>query len=132
MKKVFLTAMTALMMAAATVNAAEADRNATKVKYDMELSLREMRKAMSLDYEQAEVLGETNRILRRRVAHLETMTAERQQEMLNTFLFENLATVRQYLNERQYRTYLSLLNAKFNETGLNGILFGNEDYMAAE
>ena len=136
MKKVFLTAMTVLMtMTAATMNAAEAattDETQTMVNYTLDLSLREMKKALDLDYEQAEVLSETNRRLRRQVAHLGTMTAERRQEKLTTFLYENLATVRMYLNERQYRTYLSLLNAEFNETGLNGVLFGHNDYMAAE
>lgn len=133
MKKAILTAMTVMMtMTLATGKAAEAEQNEPKVNYGLELSLREMRKAMDLDYEQAEVLGQTNRMLRRRVAHLETMSAARRQEMLNTFLYENLATVRPYLSERQYRTYLSLLNAKFNETGLNGVLFGTGNYMAAE
>ena len=132
MKKVFLVVLSAMMMAATTIQAkgvsvAESD----DVDYRLRLNLRDMRRSVSLEYDQIEVLAQTNETLSRRVEHLATIAPERRQALLEGFLFDNLAIVHSCLSSEQYRDYLAMLNTEFNRTGLNGILFGREEYLAA-
>ena len=143
MKKVMIVfAMSVMVMTIATVkaegaknskavenieNAAvveEVQANADSVTYKMRIRLRDMNKAMHLDIDQVEDLQLTNNELTRRIARLENVPAEERQAKLAVIVAENLASVREMVDEAQYRAYLTLLNNEFNKTGLNTILYG--------
>ncbi len=142
MKKVFIVcAMSIMMMASATVKAEgknngnavysdnsvvveEAQSNADSVIYKFKLRLRDMNKAMHLDVNQIEALQQSTYDLSRRIARLENVSAEKRQAQLTHIITENLVTVHDYVDDAQYRVYLSLLNNEFNRTGLNSVLYG--------
>ena len=144
MKKVMIVfAMSAMVMTLATVKAEgaksgnhnaqdmektivveDARVNADSVIYKFRIRLRDMNKAMHLDIEQVEGLQLTNSELTRRIARLENAPAEERQAKLALIVTENLAAVRDIVDEAQYRAYLTLLNNEFNKTGLNSILYG--------
>ncbi|MBR0036655.1 MAG: hypothetical protein IJP70_03325 [Bacteroidales bacterium] len=142
MKKVFVFAMSIMMMAFATVKAEgnnngnavvnsdnsfvveDVQSNADSVIYKFKLRLRDMNKAMHLDVDQIEALQQTTVDLSRRIARLENVAAEKRQAQLTHIITENLVVVHDYLNDNQYRAYLSLLNNEFNRTGLNSVLYG--------
>ena len=142
MKKVFVFAMSIMMMAFAIVKAEgnnngnavvnsdnsfvveDVQSNADSVIYKFKLRLRDMNKAMHLDVDQIEALQQTTVDLSRRIARLENVAAEKRQAQLTPIITENLVVVHDYLNDNQYRAYLSLLNNEFNRTGLNSVLYG--------
>ena len=145
MKKVMIVfAMSAMVMALATVKAEgamngknaveniennsmvveEAQATADSVTYKVRIRLRDMNKAMHLDIDQVEDLQLTNSELTRRIARLENVPAEERQAKLAVIVAENLAAVREMVDEAQYRAYLTLLNNEFNKTGLNTVLYG--------
>ncbi len=142
MKKVFVFAMSIMMMAFAIVKAEgnnngnavvnsdnsfvveDVQSNADSVIYKFKLRLRDMNKAMHLDVDQIEALQQTTVDLSRRIARLENVAAEKRQAQLTHIITENLVVVHDYLNDNQYRAYLSLLNNEFNRTGLNSVLYG--------
>ena len=142
MKKVFVFAMSIMMMAFAIVKAEgnnngnavvnsdnsfvveDVQSNADSVIYKFKLRLRDMNKAMHLDVDQIEALQQTTVDLSRRIARLENVSAEKRQAQLTHIITENLVLVHDFVNENQYRAYLSLLNNEFNRTGLNSVLYG--------
>ena len=102
----------------------DAQENADSVIYKFRIRLRDMYKAMHLDVDQVEDLRLANGQLTRNIARLENIPAEDRQAKLSLILAENLAAVREIVDEDQYRAYLYLLNNEFNKTGLNTILYG--------
>ena len=142
MKKVMLMAMALVAMTIADVKAEgvngadsikgiensyvveDVQVNADSVIYKFRIRLRDMYKAMHLDVDQVEDLRLANGQLTRNIARLQTIPAEERQAKLSLILAENLAAVREVVDEDQYRAYLYLLNNEFNKTGLNTILYG--------
>ena len=102
----------------------DAQVNADSVIYKFRIRLRDMYKAMHLDVDQVEDLRLANGELTRNIARLENVPAEERQAKLSLILAENLAAVREVVDDEQYRAYLYLLNNEFNTTGLNTILYG--------
>ena len=142
MKKVMLMAMALVAMTIADVKAEgvngadsikgiensyvveDVQVNADSVIYKFRIRLRDMYKAMHLDVDQVEDLRLANGQLTRNIARLQTIPAEERQAKLSLILAENLAAVREVVDEEQYRAYLYLLNNEFNKTGLNTVLYG--------
>ena len=142
MKKVMLMAMALVAMTIADVKAEgvngadsikgiensyvveDVQVNADSVIYKFRIRLRDMYKAMHLDVDQVEALRLANGQLTRNIARLQTIPAEERQAKLSLILAENLAAVREVVDEDQYRAYLYLLNNEFNKTGLNTVLYG--------
>lgn len=142
MKKVMLMAMALVAMTIADVKAEgvngadsikgiensyvveDVQVNADSVIYKFRIRLRDMYKAMHLDVDQVEDLRLANGQLTRNIARLQTVPAEERQAKLSLILAENLAAVREVVDEDQYRAYLYLLNNEFNKTGLNTVLYG--------
>ena len=142
MKKVMLMAMALVAMTIADVKAEgvngadsikgienshvveDVQVNADSVIYKFRIRLRDMYKAMHLDVNQVEDLRLANGQLTRNIARLQTVPAEERQAKLSLILAENLAAVREVVDEDQYRAYLYLLNNEFNKTGLNTVLYG--------
>ncbi len=142
MKKVMLMAMALVAMTIADVKAEgvngadsikgiensnvveDVQVNADSVIYKFRIRLRDMYKAMHLDIDQVEDLRLANGQLTRNIARLQTIPAEERQAKLSLILAENLAAVREVVDEDQYRAYLYLLNNEFNKTGLNTVLYG--------
>lgn len=142
MKKVMLMAMALVAMTIADVKAEgvngadsikgiensyvveDVQVNADSVIYKFRIRLRDMYKAMHLDVDQVEDLRLANGQLTRNIARLQTIPVEERQAKLSLILAENLAAVREVVDEDQYRAYLYLLNNEFNKTGLNTVLYG--------
>ena len=98
--------------------------NADSVIYKFHIRLRDMYKVMKLDVDQVEELRFANSEMSRNIERLKNVPAESRQAKLSLILAENLAVVREVVDEEQYRAYLFLLNDEFNKTGLNTILYG--------
>ncbi len=143
MKKVMLVfAMSAMIMAVATVKAEgaverianDADKvavveedmqNADSVNYKIRLRLRDLNKVMRLDAEQVESLQFTCSDLSRRVSRLQKAPADERQALLSVIVAENLAAVHELVTPAQYRQYLAYLNQEFVKNGLNSVLFSD-------
>jgi len=102
----------------------DAQENADSVIYKFRIRLRDMNKAMHLDVDQVEELRFANGELTRNIARLKFLPAAERQAKLANILAENLAAVRDIVDEDQYRAYLFLLNNEFNKCGLSNILYG--------
>lgn len=147
MKKVMIVfAMSAMIMTIATVKAEGAKNGKTVVEkenivvveenqmnpdsviYKFRIRLRDLNKAMHLDVEQVEGLQLTNSEMTRRIARLENIPASERQAKLALIVADNLASVREIVDDAQYRAYLTIMNNEFNKTGLNTILYGYKAY----
>lgn len=119
MKKVFVVIFAAAMamQSFATTRNAEAD-------FELKMNMKEVKEVLVADMEQADILKEATRDMKRKIARLAKVSPEKRQARLTEAVFCHLGTVRPYLSEIQYRKYLTLLNREFNENHLNGIMFG--------
>lgn len=144
MKKVlFVFAVSGLVMALATVkaegamngnmavqdieneNVVEEDQvSADSVTYEFHIRLRDMNREMHLDVDQVEFLQHATVDLTRCIALLEFLPMEERQSKLAFIVADNLAAVREMVDDKQYNAYLSILDNEFNKTGLNTILYG--------
>ena len=102
----------------------DAQENADSVIYKFRIRLRDMNKAMHLDVDQVDELRFANGELTRSIARLKFYPAAQRQAKLASILAENLAAVREIVDEDQYRAYLFLLNTEFNKCGLSNVLYG--------
>ena len=102
----------------------EAQENGDAVINNFHICLRDMNKAMHLDADQVDELRFANGELSRNIARLKFTPAAGRQAKLANILAENLAAVREVVDEEQYRAYLCVLNNEFNKSGLSNILYG--------
>jgi hypothetical protein len=124
MKKVIVLLFATMMVAKsfATTTPAE-DSN-----FNLKLNFTEIASEMKLDWELVPELKAAGKHLQKRVARLSNVAPEKRQEKLSEYVLNNLGAVKAITTEKQYRTYLTLLNREFNETHLNTILFGYDAY----
>lgn len=98
--------------------------SADSVTYEFRIRLRDMNREMHLNVDQVEFLQHATSDLTRCIALLEFIPEEERQSRLAFIVAENLAAVRDMVDDNQYNAYLSILDNEFNKTGLNTILYG--------
>jgi hypothetical protein len=125
MKKVFVLLFATMMVAKCFANVSSTET----ASFDLNLNIREVVRELKLDADDAALVNMAGKDLKKGVTRLSQVAPEKRQEKLTEMVFNNLGAVKPLMTTIQYRKYLSLLNRKFNESGLNSILFGY-DYIA--
>ena len=130
MKKVFIMAAIALM-ATASVKAEEKNQDAVRVDYNINMNVRALSRCLNLNGEQADVMEYASDMLREEVSRVRFSKDEKKAARLKRAIKHNLAIAHKHLDEKQYRSYLALLNQTLNNKGLNSILI-NEEQLASK
>ena len=130
MKKVFIMAAIALM-ATASVKAEEKNQDAVRVDYNINMNDRALSRCLNLNGEQADVMEYANDMLREEVSRVRFSKEEKKAARLKRSIAHNLSIAHKHLEDKQYRSYLSMLNQTFKNKGLNSILI-NEEQLASK
>lgn len=130
MKKVFIMAAIALM-ATASVKAEEKNQDAVRVDYNIKMNVRALSRCLNLNGEQAEVMEYASDMLREEVSSVRSSKEEKKAARLKRAIARNLSIARKHLDDKQYRSYLALMNQTLMNKGLNSILI-NEEQLACK
>ena len=130
MKKVFIMAAIALM-ATASVKAEEKNQDAVRVDYNINMNVRALSRCLNLNGEQADVMEYASDMLREEVSRVRFSKEEKKAARLKRSIAHNLSIAHKHLEDKQYRSYLALLNQTLNNKGLNSILI-NEEQLASK
>lgn len=130
MKKVFIMAAIALM-ATASVKAEEKNQDAVRVDYNINMNVRALSRCLNLNGEQADVMEYASDMLREEVSRVRFSKEEKKAARLKRSIAHNLSIAHKHLEDKQYRSYLALLNQTFKNKGLNSILI-NEEQLASK
>lgn len=130
MKKVFIMAAIALM-ATASVKAEEKNQDAVRVDYNINMNVRVLSRCLNLNGEQADVMEYASDMLREEVSRVRFSKEEKKAARLKRAIAHNLSIAHKHLEDKQYRSYLALLNQTLKNKGLNSILI-NEEQLASK
>lgn len=130
MKKVFIMAAIALM-ATASVKAEEKNQDAVRVDYNINMNVRALSRCLNLNGEQADVMEYASDMLREEVSRVRFSKEEKKAARLKRSIAHNLSIAHKHLEDKQYRSYLAMLNQTLNNKGLNSILI-NEEQLASK
>lgn len=113
-----LMAVAVLSMTTAVAENRKAE-TAQVAAYDMSVNYGKLSEALGLDYDQAEAVEYIHGRFCADMRRAARASEENRPKLVHKAVKRDLSYMRHVLNERQYRTYLMLLNATFNNRDLN-------------
>ena len=119
------------LMATASVKAEEKNQDAVRVDYNINMNVRALSRCLNLNGEQADVMEYASDMLREEVSRVRFSKEEKKAARLKRSLAHNLSIAHKHLEDKQYRSYLAMLNQTLNNKGLNSILI-NEEQLASK
>ena len=124
-----IIAVAAIMMAAANINAqekVETVNNVTPISYDFNINMRSLSRYLDLTQEQIEVMEYASENFGYSIKRLERTKEEKRGARMQKALNINLAYAHKFLDEKQYRKYLALMNNSLKNKGLDTLLYQEE------
>ena len=120
MKKVIIVLV---MLFTMSVYSFAEENNATKVseatKYELKVNHRRLAYALNASNDQAEILGDVMTMFEQNMLFASTMENEESKGIIvGNSIKENLKWMRSILNDKQYKTYLRLLNLTLINRGI--------------
>ena len=128
-----IIAVAAIMMAAANTNAqekVETVNNVTPISYDFNINMRSLSRYLDLTQDQMDVMAYASDNFGNSVKRLENTKEEKRGARMQKALNINLAYAHKFLDEGQYRKYLTLMNNSLRNKGLDNLL--NEESLASK
>lgn len=119
------------LMATASVKAEEKNQDVVRVDYNINMNARALSRCLNLNGEQADVMEYASNILRDEVSRVRFSKEEKKAARLKRAIAYNLSIAHKHLEDKQYRSYLAMLNQTLKNKGLNSILF-NEEQLACK
>lgn len=120
-----IIAVAAIMMAAANINAqekVETVNNVTPISYDFNINMRSLSRYLDLTQEQIEVMEYASENFGYSIKRLERTKEEKRGARMQKALNINLAYAHKFLDDKQYRKYLALMNNSLKNKGLDTLL----------
>ena len=124
-----IIAVAAIMMAAANINAqekVETVNNVTPISYDFNINMRSLSRYLDLTQEQIEVMEYASENFGYSIKRLDRTKEEKRGARMQKALNINLAYAHKFLDEKQYRKYLALMNNSLKNKGLDTLLYQEE------
>ena len=87
--------------------------------YDMSVNMNKLSQALSLTDDQKEAVADINHTFAAEMMFAAQYSNDQRREMVKKAIEKNVAWMKYVLNEKQQRTYLTLLNTTINNRGLN-------------
>lgn len=135
MKKVFILAASAIMMASAANLKAEENNNSNlmtenvegvaPINYTVHMNMRSLSRCLNLTDDQVEVMSYASDNFKADIAKVATEEDMARPEAVRKAINRNLKLVRNVLEDKQYRDYLALLNRTLNNKGLSTLLYAD-------
>lgn len=120
-----IIAVAAIMMAAANIIAqekVETVNNVTPISYDFNINMRSLSRYLDLTQEQIEVMEYASENFGYSIKRLERTKEEKRGARMQKALNINLAYAHKFLDDKQYRKYLALMNNSLKNKGLDTLL----------
>ena len=118
MKRLFLMTIAMFSMTMTFAENEEAT-NVTNVEaYDMSVNMRKLCVALDLNADQIEAVESIHNTFKAEMRLAAQADANDRQELVNRAVDRDVKWMRYVLNQKQYRTYLMLLNTTLNNRGL--------------
>ena len=128
MKKMFILAVSVIMMATANVNAQEVAP--AKVDYNFNVNIKSLGRFLNLDEDQKSEMEYACGNFTAQVSHIQQVNEEERSERMQRVLARNLSFAHTVLDEAQYRKYLIILNNTMRNKHLDTLLESNNVAMA--
>ena len=118
MKKIVL--MIVAMMTMTMGYAENENNNAVKnvEAYDMTVNMRKLAVALGLDYDQIEAVEDIHQQFSNEMMLAATSNGDDREALVDQAVKKDVRYMRYVLNDKQFRTYLMLLNATLHNRGL--------------
>ena len=119
MKKMILTVMAVLCMT--TTFAKDENANATSAMsaFDMSVNMKKLSESLNLTADQIESVADVHHTFCGEMMVAAQASDEDRKELMEKAVKKDLKYMNYILNKEQYRKYLLVLNATFNNRGLN-------------
>lgn len=119
MKKIVLTVVAMLSMTMTTLAEGVEMNNVDNVNaYDMTVNYRSLSRALNLTEEQLAAVEEIHEVFCADMMSIAAANKDARSAMTNNAVMKNLREMHYVLDNKQYRTYLRLLNVTINNRGL--------------
>ena len=119
MKRLFLMTVAMLSMTM-TFAENEETKNVNNVEaYDMSINMRKLSVALGLNTDQMEAVENIHNTFNAEMQLAAHANESERREMVNKAVERDVKWMHYVLNDKQYRTYLLLLNTTLNNRGLN-------------
>ena len=114
-----LTMVAMLSMTLAYAEGENANSVNNVAAYDMSVNMNKLSDALSLTDDQKEAVADINHTFAAEMMFAAQYNADQRKEMVKKAIDKNVAWMNYVLNQKQLRTYLTLLNTTINNRGLN-------------
>jgi len=119
MKKMILTLVAMLSMTTAFAEGESAMNVNNTAAYELNVNMNKLSQALNLEDDQKEAVAEINHTFAAEMMFAAQYSKEDRKKLVNRAIENNVKWMRYVLNDKQMRTYLSVLNTTINNRGLN-------------
>ena len=119
MKRLILTVVAVLSLTATFAKEEKANKVNSVNAYDMRADMVKLSDALMLTIDQRESVADVHRVFCGEMIVASQANEEDRKDLMDKALNKNLKYMHYLLNDKQYRTYVLLLNTTFNNRGLN-------------
>ncbi|MCR4582783.1 MAG: hypothetical protein K5764_04430 [Prevotella sp.] len=118
MKKMILTMVAMLSMTMAFAEGETANNVNSVQAYDMSVNIKKLSEALSLNKDQVDAVAEIHHTFNSEMQFAAQYSNEDRKAKMDQAINNDLKWMRYVLNDKQYRTYLMLLNITLTNRGL--------------
>ncbi|MCI7398866.1 MAG: hypothetical protein ACI3YP_02395 [Prevotella sp.] len=119
MKRLFLTVVAVLTMTATFAENEKANSVNNANAYDMKVNMSKLGEALNLTQDQMESVADVHRTFCGEMLVASQANEEDRKALVEKAVLKELRYMNYLLNDKQYRTYVMLLNTTLNNRGLN-------------
>ncbi len=119
MKKMILTLVAMLSMTTAFAEGESVMNVNNTAAYELNVNMNKLSEALNLDDDQKEAVAEINHTFAAEMMFAAQYSKEDRKKLMDRAIDNNVKWMRYVLNDKQMRTYLSVLNTTLNNRGLN-------------
>ncbi len=119
MKKMILTLVAMLSMMTAFAESENAMNVNNTAAYELNVNMNKLSEALNLDDDQKEAVADINHTFAAEMMFAAQYGNEDRKKLVSRAIDNNVKWMRYVLNDKQMRTYLSVLNTTINNRGLN-------------
>lgn len=119
MKRLFLTVVAVLSMTVTFANDEKANNVNNANAYDMTVNISKLSDALKLSSDQRESVADVHRTFCGEMLVASQANEDDRKALMDKAILKDLKYMHYLLNEKQYRTYVLILNTTLNNRGLN-------------
>ena len=119
MKRLIMTVVAVLSLTATFANDEKANNVNNANAYDMSVNMEKLSDALKLSVDQRESVSDVHRVFCGEMIVASQANEDDRKGLMDKAINKDLKYMHYLLNDKQYRTYVMLLNVTLNNRGLN-------------